>query len=404
MPRKAKELPALVVSRLNEPGYHRVGGVSGLILQVTKSGARSWVLRVYVHGRRRDMGLGGFPDVTLARAREKAREIRELVDRGIDPIEERKREREERAVERAAVMSFDACVKAFLNSHQTAWKNEKHREQWASTLASYASPVIGQLPVNFVALPHIVQILDPIWREKPETASRLRGRIERVLAWATVRGFRSGDNPARWKGHLDALLPAKGAVRIVRHHAAVPIDVMPGFFAALQTRDGISTRALEFAIMTAARSGEVRGALWSEIDFATGLWTIPAERMKAKRPHIVPLGPRAVVLLRKLPRFAENMNQVFPSASGKVLSDMAMGAVLKRMNVEATVHGFRSTFKDWAAERTDYPNEVSELALAHTIGSKVEAAYRRGDLIEKRRSLMADWERFLTSKSNDFPS
>ncbi len=265
-------------------------------------------------------------------------------------------------------------------------------------------PVIGQLPVNFVALPHIVQILDPIWREKPETASRLRGRIERVLAWATVRGFRSGDNPARWKGHLDALLPAKGAVRIVKHHAAVPIDAMPSFFAALQTRDGISTRALEFTIMTAARSGEVRGALWSEIDLTNGLWTIPAERMKAKRPHIVPLGPRALALLRKLPRFAENMDQVFPSASGKMLSDMALGAVLKRMNVDATVHGFRSTFKDWAAERTDYPNEVSELALAHTIGSKVEAAYRRGDLIEKRRSLMADWERFLTSEWGRTPA
>ena len=396
MPRKAKELPAIQVSRLNSPGTHRVGGVAGLLLQISPTGGRSWILRAAVGGRRRDIGLGGFPDVTLARAREKARELREQIAAGTDPIELRRAERARRLALQMKRLTFDDCAKAYVTAQQPAWRNAKHRAQWSSTLSAYASPVLGHLPVDEIALPHIIQVLEPIWTSKPETAKRLQGRIERILSWATVRGYRTGDNPARWRGHLDHVLPNPAALRSVKHHAALAYEMMPSFMKELRRRQGLSARALEFVILTATRSGEVRGAKWEEIDLVRAVWTIPPERMKAKKAHVVPLTATAIGVLQNLPRLA-GCNLVFPGNGGRPLSDMSLTAVLRRMDVKTTVHGFRSTFKDWASECTAHPNEVSEMCLAHVIASKVEAAYRRGDLLEKRKQLMNDWALFLTS-------
>lgn len=393
MGRKAKELSALEVNRLSKAGMYFVGGVAGLALQVSGAGARSWILRKMIAGKRRDMGLGGFPDVTLAGAREKARQIRELVDQGIDPIEDRRAKRATLAAERAKAMTFAQCVTAYLDAHGDSWKNAKHRQQWANTLDTYANPIIGNLNVSAVDTGLVLKVLEPIWKTKTETASRLRGRIENILSWATVRGYRQGENPARWKGHLDKLLAARMKIQQVTHHAALPYAELGGFMADLAKMDGMGARALEFAILCASRSGEVRGATWNEIDLNAGVWIIPAERMKAKREHRVPLSGKAISLLNTLPRL-DGTELVFPGTSGQ-LSNMSLTAVLRRMNRgDLTAHGFRSTFRDWAAEQTAYPSEVVEMALAHTIGNKVEAAYRRGDLFDKRRRLMDDWAKY----------
>lgn len=393
MGKKAKELSALEVNRLSKAGMHFVGGVAGLALQVSGAGARSWILRKMIAGKRRDMGLGGFPDVTLAGAREKARQIRELVDQGIDPIEDRRAKRATLAAERAKAMTFSQCVTAYLDAHGDSWKNAKHRQQWANTLDAYVNPIIGNLNVAAVDTGLVLKVLEPIWKTKTETASRLRGRIENILSWATVRGYRQGVNPARWKGHLDKLLAARSKIQQVAHHAALPYAELGGFMADLAKMDGMGARALEFAILCASRSGEVRGATWNEIDLNAGVWIIPAERMKAKREHRVPLSGKAVSLLNTLPRL-DGTELVFPGTSGQ-LSNMSLTAVLRRMDRgDLTAHGFRSTFRDWAAEQTAYPSEVVEMALAHTIGNKVEAAYRRGDLFDKRRRLMDDWAKY----------
>ena len=393
MGRKAKELSALEVNRLSKAGMYFVGGVAGLALQVSGAGARSWILRKMIAGKRRDMGLGGFPDVTLAGAREKARQIRELVDQGIDPIEDRRAKRATLAAERAKAMTFSQCVTAYLDAHGDSWKNAKHRQQWANTLDTYANPIIGNLNVAAVDTGLVLKVLEPIWKTKTETASRLRGRIENILYWAAVRGYRQGENPARWKGHLDKLLAARSKIQQVAHHAALPYVELGGFMADLAKMDGMGARALEFAILCASRSGEVRGATWNEIDLNEGVWIIPAGRMKAKREHRVPLSGKAVSLLNALPRL-DGTELVFPGTSGQ-LSNMSLTAVLRRMDRgDLTAHGFRSTFRDWAAEQTAYPSEVVEMALAHTIGNKVEAAYRRGDLFDKRRRLMDDWAKY----------
>lgn len=393
MPKKARELAPIEVQRLTKPGMHTVGGVAGLYLQVLPTGARSWVLRVMVAGKRRDMGLGGFPDVTLAQAREKAREARATIEQGIDPIAQRAAARSTLAASRGATVTFEEAARQFIAAKSAEWKNAKHGQQWTNTLETYAHPVIGKLACADVALPHVLKILEPIWTTKTETATRLRGRIESVLDWATVRGFRKGENPARWKGHLDKILPAPGKVAKVEHHDAVAVDSLGAFIQDLRKREGIAARALEFLILTAARSGEVRGAVWSEIDMAGRVWTIPAERMKASKEHRVPLSDEALRLLEALPRIAGS-DLVFPSPRGFVLSDMTLTAVMRRMSREEVPHGFRSTFRDWAAERTNYPREVAEMALAHTIGNAVEAAYRRGDLFEKRARMMAEWAKF----------
>jgi len=391
MGRKATELNALAVSRLTKPGLHFVGGVAGLALLVTETGARSWILRKMIAGKRRDMGLGGYPDVTLAGAREKAREMRSLVEMGIDPIEDRRAKMAALAASRAKAMTFDECVTAYIKAHGDGWKNAKHRQQWQNTLDTYASPTIGAVDVALIDTGLVLKCLD-IWKDKTETASRVRGRIESVLNWATTRGYRHGENPARWRGHLDQLLVKPSKIQKVEHHAALPYAEIGPFMAALKEKEGMGARALEFAILTAARSGEVRGATWQEIDLQAATWTIPAERMKAGKEHRIPLSKPALDLLNNLPRI-EGEGLVFVGAKkNKPLSDMSLTAVLRRMDRgDLTAHGFRSSFRDWAAEKTAYPPEVVEMALAHAIKNAVEAAYRRGDLLEKRARLMADW-------------
>lgn len=397
MPKIARELTAIEVSRLKAPGMHAVGGVPGLHLQVSEAGTRSWILRASVGGRRRDVGLGAFPAVPLADARRKAREVREQVASGVDPVLERQAAKAALIVAQAARVSFDQCVERFIEAKSGEWKNAKHRAQWASTLRTYASPIVGEIPVADIELPHILKILEPIWPEKTETASRLRGRIEAVLDWATVREFRKGENPARWRGHLDKILPSPKKIMVVEHHPAIAIDGLYGFIQSLRERKGVAAQALEFLILTAARSGEVRGATWSEIDLKNEIWTIPAARMKAGREHRVPLTERAIELIKAQPQ-GDATDAVFKPPRAKFFSDMSLSAVMRRMGLDQVPHGFRSTFRDWTAERTNYPREVCEMALAHSIGNAVEAAYRRGDLFDKRRRLMEEWAKFCDTK------
>lgn len=402
MPKQAKVLGPLAVRNLTEPGLHFVGEVPGLALQVLPSGARTWILRITIAGRRREMGLGGYPEISLADARTLARQARQKVREGVDPIEERRAARSALLASAGKIMTFEDACDALIASKQVEWKNPKSRDQWRATLESYAYPHIGRLSVADIELSHILNVLQPIWTRIPETASRLRGRIEAVLDWATVSGYRSGLNPARWRGHLDKKLPQPSKLKARRnerigsdgHHAAMPIAVAPTFMLQLRKAEGMGARALEFAILTAARSGEVRGATWNEIDLDSGVWVVPASRMKGSKEHRVPLSEAASEMLKTLPRMA-GTDFVFPAPRGGKLSDMALGAVLRRMKIAATAHGFRSTFRDWVGERTAYPGEMAEMALAHAIGSKVEAAYRRGDMFERRRKLMEDWASFL---------
>ncbi len=390
---KAKELSAIEVGRLKTAGMWAVGGVAGLYLHISDTGARSWVLRATVGGKRRDMGLGGYPDVTLAGARDKARQARLQIDGGGDPILLRKQARSALLAQQATELTFQQAARHYIDAQGDAWRNAKHRQQWTNTLATYADPVIGRMLVRDVSQTHVLAVLEPIWRTKTETATRVRGRLESVLDWATVRGHREGDNPARWRGHLDKLLPSPKKIAKVEHHEALPIGELPGFMQALRQREGMAARALEFAILTAARSGEVRGMTWAEVDMQQRLWVVPAERMKAGREHRVALSDPAITVLQSLPRL-EGSEFVFFAPRGGQLSDMTLMAVLRRMQVAATAHGFRSTFRDWAAERTSYPRDLVEMAMAHAIESKVEAAYRRGDMVEKRRKMMAAWADF----------
>lgn len=402
MPKKAKELSALQTKQLTKPGLHAVGGVAGLHLQVKDTGARSWILRVTVGAKRPDIGLGGYPDVTLAQARSKAREKREQIAQGIDPVLHR-RESKTRLIEaQNSRIIFDEAVRRFLVNKIHEFKNAKHAAQWPSSLSTYASPFIGKLPVADITLHHIVRILEPIWLKKTETAVRLRGRIESVLAWATVHGYRSGDNPARWKGHLDAVLPKPSKVTNVVHHRALPASEVGAFMQKLSKRKGMAARALEFLILTATRSGEIRGATWDEIDLKKEVWTIPTNRMKGGKEHRVPLSGEAIALLKALPRLDDD-EHVFPSSKGGVMSDMALNAVIRRMKVDAVPHGFRSTFRDWCGEYTNFPRDVAEMALAHTIKNKAEAAYRRGDMLAKRAKLMQAWAKYCgtVQKSGD---
>lgn len=332
--------------------------------------------------------------VTLAQARALARAAREKVKAGLDPIEEGRAARSVQAAARAAALTFQQCANKYIEANKAGWKNDKHAQQWGNTLAQYAFPVMGDLLVRDVALAHVLAVLEPLWQTKTETASRLRGRIEAVLDWATARKYRSGDNPARWRGHLDKLLPKPSKVAKVEHHTALSGDEVGAFMVKLRQQEGMGARALEFAILTAARSGEVRGATWSEIDLEGHTWTIPADRMKAGKEHRVPLSAAALGLLKALPRVG-GTDLVFPGIKGQPLSDMTLTAVLRRMQVPATTHGFRSTFRDWAGERTAHPREVIEHALAHQLKDKAEAAYQRGSLFEKRRQLMDDWSAFL---------
>ncbi len=398
MPKIADELGPLGVSRIKEPGLHFVGGVQGLALHVTKTGARSWLLRVVVAGKRREMGLGNYPSVTLAGARDKAREARKLIHDGVDPIERQRSLQSALRAAAAAALTFEQCADRYIAANEAGWKNAKHAQQWRNTLTQHAYPHMGSLLVRDVALAQVLAVLEPIWQSKTETASRLRSRMELVLDWATARSLREGLNPARWRGHLDKLLPAPSKVAKIDHHAALPVGAVAGFMHRLKDAEGVGARALEFLILTAARSGEVRGATWPEIDRSEKVWVLPASRMKAGREHRVPLSDAALALLEQvavLPRLA-GCELVFPAPRGGLLSDMTLTAVLRRLEVPAVPHGFRSTFRDWAAERANYPHEAAEMALAHVIPDKVEAAYRRGDLFEKRRRMMRDWAVFLS--------
>ena len=390
----------MVVSRTREPGLYADGG--GLYLQVTHADARSWIFRFMLNGRARSMGLGSLHTLTLAEARNKATECRKLCLDGIDPIEVRQRVRSAAQLDAAKAMTFDACAEAYIEAHKKGWRNEKHVDQWRNTLATYASPVFGALPVQAVDTGLVIRVIEPIWGEKTETATRVRGRIESVLDWAATRGYRQGENPARWRGHLQNLLPKRSKVQRVEHHAALPFVQISEFIASLRQQNGTSPLALEFTILTAARTGEVIGASWDEIDLAERAWTVPAERMKGGREHRVPLCARA---MRILERFrALDDKYVFPGGKrGKPLSNMAMLELLKRMGqADLTVHGFRSTFRDWAAETTHFPNEMVEMALAHIIENRVEAAYRRGDLFAKRRELMSAWSTYC-QRSQEAP-
>lgn len=411
MPKVAKEWGPLEVKRAKHPGGRNpvaksVGGVSGLMLQITSGGAKSWLLRVTVANKRRTIGLGSYPTVPLGTARERARELHDQVWRGIDPVAERRAAR----TALARRMTFSEAMEKTLQSRLTEFRNEKHRQQWRSTLETYAVPTIGDLEVDEVTVQDVLRVLEPLWSAKTETASRLRGRLESILAWATVSGHRAGDNPARWKGNLDALLPKPGKVAKSKNHPALAVSDAPNWFQEIREREGMGARALEFLAMTAARSGEVRGAIWSELDLETGIWTIPAERMKAEKEHRVPLPKAAVEFLRAMPR-AEGTDLVFWGARGGPLSDMTLSAAMRRLQEasggryldmrsgrSAVPHGLRSTFRDWTAER-GVDRDLAEICLAHTVGSEVERAYRRTDMLERRRSLMKDWVGFLTGSS-----
>jgi integrase len=426
MPRKAREWTALEVKNARHSGgaasdRRPVGGVPGLYLQISPTGSKSWTLRYLAGNKRRELGLGAYPEIGLAQARDRAREVRDQIWHGLDPVQERSKRRAELAVERARAMTFADAVERYLAATLDQFRNEKHRAQWRSTLETYAVPTLGALPVADVTVQDVLRALEPIWRDKTETASRVRGRIEAVLAWATVSGYRTGDNPAAWRNNLDKVLPAPSAVKKAKaggregRQPALAIDDAPRWYAALRQRDGMAALALAFQALTASRSGAVRLATWDEFDLDAGLWTIQPGRGASKitkTAHRVPLTPAMLDLLREA-EAGRRSDIVFPAARGGALSDMSLSKSMKTVHKldlkaggagficpttgrPAVPHGLRSTFRDWAAERTSYPGDMAEIALAHTVGSAVERAYRRGDMLEKRRAMMRDWGGFLT--------
>jgi integrase len=395
--RALHQLSARAIARAKPPGFLHDGG--GLYLQITDTDARSWVYRFALGSRRREMGLGAYPAVTLAAARMAATNARALVAGGQDPIAARDAGRAAQRLQEARGVTWDQAVEQFLAAHEKTWRNPKHRQQWRNTLATYAAPVLGGLSVAAIDTPEVTKVLDSIWYEKPETASRVRGRIERVLDWSKVRGLRTGENPARWRGHLDKVFPSKTKVRKVRHHPAVPIDNLPAVYARLKASDGMGAKAARYVILTAARPSEGSHSRWPEIDRQGALWTVPAARMKAEKDHRAPLSAEALSILDDLVELRTRRNgYIFPGGrAGRPISLTSLTKALRAAGGgKATVHGTaRSTFKDWASERTSFPGEVSEMALAHTIDDKVEAAYRRGELLEKRRAMAEQWATFL---------
>jgi integrase len=404
MPRKPAGLTAVGVKNA-APG--RYGDGFGLFLLVRHNASRFWVFRYIPRGgKMREMGLGSAETrggVSLADAREKAQVLRSICKAGGDPLNDRDAmvaaAKATAQTDAIKAISFNEAAARYIAAHEKAWANPKHRQQWTNTLATYAAPHFGDVSIADVETAHVLAALEPIWTVKPETAGRVRGRIEAVLDYGKARGWRVGENPAAWKGHLALTLPARGKVAAVEHHAALPWQDMGAFMVALAGQAGVGALALRCAILTAARTGEVLGATWGEIDLAGKLWTIPAARMKAGREHRVPLSGPALAVLKTVAQLRKKNDPsapVFPGSDGaKGLSNMAMLATLRRMKrYDLTAHGFRSTFRDWVAETTAYPTEVAEMALAHAVGDKVEAAYRRGDLFEKRKRLMDDWAAF----------
>ncbi|QSP93802.1 integrase arm-type DNA-binding domain-containing protein [Marinobacter salinisoli] len=413
MPKKVRELSATEVRRLTHAvsktsgkaynALHPVGGVSGLLLQVTPSNAKSWIYRTVIAGKRRSIGLGAFPDVTLAQARDKARETRDKITAGIDPVEEKNANKRALLAARLSTVTFVDAMSDYIDMKSKEFKNPRQRQQWENSLNTYAVPHIGKVPVREIALPHVKAVLDPIWYEKTETANRVRARMENILGWCAIHGYRSNENPAKWQGYLDEVYPSPEKIKKKAHFNALPVEAMPDFMAALKKRTGTAARALEFLVLTAARTNEVigdkrihkAGVTWQEVDLKSKVWTVPAQRMKSGKEHRVPLSETAVNLLKDMPPGEPNQ-LIFPGPKGDIPSNNFLTALLKRMEIESTIHGFRSTFKDWARECTSYADEVSELALAHVNSDATRAAYARSELIDKRRLLMADWEKFCT--------
>lgn len=397
--RQLHKLNALKVSKETTPGYYADGG--GLYLQISASGSRSWIYRFSLARRAREMGLGPVSTISLAAARALATECRKMVSEGIDPIEARNGERERAMMEDANGLTFKKAATDYIANNRSSWKNVKHAQQWTNTLTTYAYPIIGALDVRNIDTSMIVRVLQPIWASKTETASRVRGRIESVMDYAKAIGKRSGENPARWRGHLDKIFPAEGKVHKVRHHPALPYAQLPGFLRELRQRTGTSARALELTILTCARTTEVLDVQPGEFQLNAQLWIVPAERMKAKREHRVPLGSRAIALIQDALAQPRDGKYLFPGErKGRPLSNMAMLNLLERMGYpDITVHGFRSTFRDWMADCTEYPDSLGDMALAHVIADKTDAAYRRGDMLERRRRMMEEWEKFCNGET-----
>lgn len=412
MPRKTRELSALEVKRLSHAvskdgvpynALHPVGGVAGLLLQVTPTGARSWVLRVKVGIKRRNIGLGSFPEVTLAEAKDKAKAAKEDIKAGLDPIEEKQKAKRELIATQLSQITFDEAARQYIRMKAKEFRNPRQAQQWESSLATYASPIIGAVPVREIGLAHVKAVLEPIWETKTETANRVRSRMENILGWCAIHGYRGEENPARWTGYLDELFPSPEKIKKKGHYTALPYKDLPAFIEQLRKRPGTAAHALEFLILTASRTNEVigdkrirkPGITWQEIDLDKRLWTVPADRMKSGKEHKVPLCNRALTILKDAPK-GKATDLVFPGPRGGIPSNNFFTALLLRMGVEATAHGFRSTFKDWARECTGYADEVSELALAHVNSDATRAAYARSELVDKRRLLMADWERFCS--------
>ncbi len=416
MPRHLNRLTALAVNRLTAPGLYADGG--GLYVQITRAGNKSWLFRYMQDGKAYGMGLGPLHTVGLAEARLKALECRRQRLDGLNPLEVKREKQRSRALEKAKTQSFNQCAEAYINAHKASWKNPKHQDQWRNTIATYASPIFGDLPVAQVDTSLVVRCLSPIWETKTETASRLRGRIESILGWATTSGYRAGDNPARWRGHLENLLATISKSARTRNHPSLEWSQVPAFIKVLRDIRGIGARAMEFTILTACRSGEVRGSEWKEIDFQTAIWTIPAQRMKAGREHQVPLSSPALSLLHQIKSEQQDgrdhglikSDLIFAGTNDKPLSDMNLTALIRRMNEQdpkkqwldpagqrITAHGFRSSFRMWAADATNYPREVAEHALAHQLADQVERAYQRGTQFKKRIALMADWGKLCQS-------
>jgi integrase len=390
-------LTARAVAAATKPGLYADGG--GLYLRVGRGGAKSWCLRYMLDGKAREMGLGGLAKIGLGDARKKAAAQRLLLVDKIDPLERREAQNSAKKVEGARSMTFAQCAKAYIDSHTAGWRNAKHAQQWTNTLSTYVNPQFGSVSVGDVDVAMLMKVLEPLWTTKSETAGRVRGRIEAVLDWAKARGFRVGENPARWRGHLSNLLPARSKVRAVKHHSALPYPEISGFMADLRGREGAAAVALEFLILTAARTNEVIGARWSEIDLAARLWTVPGVRMKSGRVHRVPLTSAAIAILKQMR--GQDDEFLFPGImTGRGLSNMALLKVLERIGRgDLTAHGFRATFKTWATERTNFPRELIEAALAHVLDDKTEAAYQRRDMIEKRRRLMESWAEFCAKRA-----
>ncbi|MDS1310509.1 tyrosine-type recombinase/integrase [Marinobacter xiaoshiensis] len=411
MPKIAKELSPIEVKRLSfrvdsetgEPLEVRypVGGVSGLLLKITTTGSRQWILRTKVGKKRPDIGLGPYPEISLAQARDKAREVKEKIRNGIDPLEEKRALKRSLLAEQISTLTFQKAMEEYIRMKAKEFRNPRQETQWTNSLTTYAIPHLGELPVREIDLPHIKQVLDPIWETKTETANRVRARIENILGWCAIHGYRSNENPARWQGYLDEVYPSPEKIKKRGHFAALPVDEMPEFINDLGKRTGTAARALEFLILTASRTNEVigdkrigkAGVTWQEIDLARKIWTVPASRMKSEKEHRVPLADSAIKILEGMEKGAPD-DLIFPGPKGDLPSNNFLTALLKRMDRKVTAHGFRSTFKDWARERTAYADEVSELALAHVNSDATRAAYARSELIDKRRQLMQDWEQY----------